>query len=75
MIFSSRPPAKQGRPRYAKLWGDIISEMICKEIMYNVKTEVEFCTEEQVVSEDGEDLFIYFTYHPHSPGGIHPQRM
>ena len=26
--------------------------------MYNVKTEVEFCTEKQVVSEDGEDLFI-----------------
>ena len=27
--------------------------------MYDVKTEVEFCTEElQVVGEDGEDLFI-----------------
>ena len=48
-----------GRPRYAKLRGDIISEMICKEIVYDVKTEVEFCTEElQVVGEDGEELLV-----------------
>ena len=33
--------------------------MICKEIVYDVKTEVEFCTEElQVVGEDGEELFV-----------------
>ena len=48
-----------GRPRYARLRGDIISEMICKEIVYDVKTEVEFCTEElQVVGEDGEELLV-----------------
>ena len=72
MIFSPSSKTRTAKVCQAELRGDIISEMICKEIMYNVKTEVEFCTEEQVVSEDGEDLFIYFTYHPHSPGGIHP---
>ena len=48
-----------GRPKYGKLRGDIISEMICKERVYDVKQTVEFCTEElQVLGENGEDLFI-----------------